>query len=82
MILVDVYIPSLDTSYDFMLDENTEINKIIVEINEMISKKIKNKPIENVNDFLLYSMSPKKLLNKNTTLNDNGVKDGNRLLLV
>lgn len=25
MILVDIYIPAVDETYDFMLDENTEI---------------------------------------------------------
>lgn len=82
MILVDVYIPSVDDNFDFMLDEDTEIRKIIMEINEMISKKMKSHRIENVNDFLLYSMEQEQMLDKEQTLYESGIRDGSRLMLV
>lgn len=82
MILVDVYIPSVDDNFDFMLDEDTEIRKIIMEINEMISKKMKSHRIENVNDFLLYSMEQEQMLDKEQTLFESGIRDGSRLMLV
>lgn len=82
MILVDVYIPSVDDNFDFMLDEDTEIRKIIMEINEMISKKMKSNKIEHVNDFLLYSMEQERILNKEQTLYASGIRDGSRLMLV
>lgn len=82
MILVDVYIPSVDDNFDFMLDEDTEIRKIIMEINEMISKKMKSHRIDNVNDFLLYSMEQEQMLDKEQTLYESGIRDGSRLMLV
>ena len=43
MILVDIYVPSMDETYDFQLDENAEIEKIILEVVGIISKKTKRK---------------------------------------
>ena len=52
MILVDVYVPSLDDTFDFMLDENTEIDKVILEISEMIKKKVNSKSEIIARDFI------------------------------
>ena len=82
MILVDVYIPSLDDNFDFMLDEDTEIRKIIMEINEMIAKKMKSKKAPNTDEFLLYLMDKQIMLDKEQTLYGCGVRDGSRLMLV
>lgn len=82
MILVDVYIPSVDENYDFMLDENTEVEKIIQEIYEMISKKMHNATIQEVEEFMLYHMTVGKALEKGRTLASSGVKDGSKLMLV
>ena len=40
MILVDVRIPAVDATYDFMLDENTPVEQIKMEIIEMVLGKI------------------------------------------
>jgi uncharacterized ubiquitin-like protein YukD len=82
LLLVDVYVPSVDKTYDFMLDENTEIENIIAEICEMLSKKIQNKEAEHVGDFMLYHMAAGKTLQRGRTLASSGVKDGSRLMLV
>lgn len=82
MILVDVYIPSVDDNFDFMLDENTEIKKIVLEISEMISKKVKSSTISKSEEFFLYHMDRELLLDKNQTLHSSGVTDGCRLMLV
>jgi SPX domain protein involved in polyphosphate accumulation len=82
MFLVDVYVPSVDQTYDFMLDENTEIDNIIKEICEMLSKKIQNKDAKNSSEFTLYHMNTGKALDKAKTLGTSAVKDGSRLMLV
>lgn len=82
MILVDVYIPSVDETYDFMLDEKTEVKKIIMEIVEIIAKKMQNGTTQNVDKFMLYHMTVGKALEKERTLAASGVKDGSRLMLV
>lgn len=82
MVLVDVYIPAVDETYDFMLDENTEIEKIIMEIYEMIAKKMQSSKKEHIEEFLLYNMDVKQVLEKHKTLYTSNVKDGLRLMLV
>ena len=73
MILVDIYIPAVDETYDFMLDENTEIEKVILEIFEMISKKMQSGNREELDEFLLYHMDSSKALEKHRTLYDFGI---------
>ena len=41
MILVDIYVPSLDKSYDFQVDETVTTEKLIMEIAEMIGNEVK-----------------------------------------
>lgn len=82
MILVDVYIPSLDNNFDFMLDENTLIEKIILEISEMISKKVKGENNVNYNELSLYWVEKKRRLERGKTLYSCGISDGCRLMLV
>lgn len=82
MILVDVYLPSVDATYDFILDESISVEKIVFEISEMVSKKMKNEKIDYTNDFFLYSMKDRKLLRKELSLHMNGIKDGDKLMLV
>lgn len=82
MILVDVYIPAVDASFDFALDENIHIEKVIIEIMEMISKKMKGSSEKCIEDFFLYSIDKEEKLEKLSTLYASGVIDGSRLMLV
>lgn len=82
MILVDVYVPSLDDTYDFMLDENTEIDKILLEITEMINKKVSSKTEKAPEEFLLYWLDNKCVLDRKRTLQNSGVIDGCKLMLI
>ena len=43
MILVDIYIPSLDETFDFRIDETAKITNVVQEISEMMCKKYKTK---------------------------------------
>lgn len=82
MILVDVYVPSVDDTFDFMLDENTEIDKIVLELSEMINKKLNSKKEKRAEDFLLYWLDNKCVLDKKRTLQNSGVIDGCKLMLI
>lgn len=82
MILVDVYIPSVDETYDFMLEEEIEADKIILEILSMIAKKTGGERIEETDEFELYHMTGGKRLEKLRTLSESGVKDGSHLMIV
>ena len=82
MILVDIYIPSIDDSYDFMLDENVPVEQIIIELSEMISKKVKGDVPENMGEFMMCSMDQNEILDRNLSLYAGGIRDGSRLMLV
>lgn len=82
MILVEVYVAAVDESYDFMLDENAEVEQIIEEISEMITKKIESTEKRKDTNFLLCSMERKEILSMESTLYRCKIRDGSRLLLV
>lgn len=82
MILVDIYVPAVDDTFDFMLDENTEIGKVVMEIVEMLSKKMQGAHQEVAEEFLLCHMGSRKILEQDRTLHMSGVSDGSRLMLV
>ncbi|MFR6171111.1 MAG: hypothetical protein ACLUJN_06185 [Blautia sp.] len=82
MILVDIYVPVLDEVYDFYADENTEAGLFIEEAAEMICQKeqcpLKGKP----EDLTLWRCSGRYRIGKGQTLQEAGIKAGERLLLV
>lgn len=82
MILVDVYIPSLDNTFDLMLDENITIDKLIIEISEMICKKVKSSIQGFSEELFLYRFDTEKRLDNGRTLFSSGVTDGCKLMLV
>lgn len=82
MILTDIYIPAVDDSYDFLLDETVPVIQLMEEISEMISKKVREKKPEQITDFVLYSMDTDTLLEQGVSLHANGIHDGSRLILV
>ena len=71
------YLPAL-----VLLDENTLIEKVILEIIEMITKKTKGSTEKCAEDFFLYSIDKEEKLEKLSTLYASGVIDGSRLMLV
>ena len=82
MILTDIYIPAIDGNYDFMLDENAQLTQLIAEISEMISKKVNEAKLEQIGEFVLYSMDTGSMLDLRISLYENGIRDGSRVLLV
>ncbi|MCD7884782.1 MAG: EsaB/YukD family protein [Lachnospiraceae bacterium] len=82
MILTDIYIPSMDQSFDFQLDETVPVSSLIIEIAEMIGNKVKSGKQYRAEDFLLCSMDQEVILKKTETLASCGIKNGSRLMLV
>lgn len=82
MILVDIYIPAIDETYNFELDENVRIEHVIKEVVEMITKKTKSMVASSAGEFLLYDMADAKALQKEYSLCLLGIKNGARLMLV
>lgn len=82
MILVDVYSPALNKSYDFGLEEEAQISQIIEEIVEMICQREQCSLMENGMQFALCSETDKRILPPDCTVQSCGIKTGNRLILL
>lgn len=82
MILVDIYIPSLGETHDFNLDENAKIISIVQEVSEMLAVRYKTSINKNPEEFVLCSVEGERMLNGNTTLAENGITNGCKLLML
>lgn len=82
MILVDVTVPSVEKTYDFNLDENARIGLVIEEIAGMICQKEHCAITGDRENLLLCKYEGQVVLDKATTLRENGLSNGGRLLLV
>lgn len=82
MILVDVYVPCIDRTYDFMLDENASPAAVVIEVSEMVAKKTGSRMPERFSDFVLYHADREVPVTQDKSLYENGVRDGDRLILV
>ena len=82
MIMVDVFVPALDSTYDFQLDEQVQVDKLTEEIAEMLNSELRLGRKSDMNQFILCSMDDEIVLDKNTTLLKSGIRNGGRLMLV
>ncbi len=82
MILIDIYVASLGESYDFRVDETAPVNNVVSEISEMLCVKYKTGLNKNNQEFMLCSCMDKKILDGNSTLWENSIQNGSKLLLV
>lgn len=82
MLLVDIFVPSVDMMYNFSLNETVEIEVLIQEIVEMICQKEKTKYAGNPDRLHLYNRENGERLSKNAVLEDCGISTGARLILV
>lgn len=82
MILVDIYVPSVDKTYDFQLNEGIDIRTVVEEISEMIGQKEHSKIVGSTGDLFLCHYKTKRILDKGESLREAGVVTGDKLLLV
>ena len=82
MILVDIYAPGANQTYDFNLDENVKIEFLLEEISGMICQKEHCTLNGSVKELLLVSQNQKKILNSDLTLAHYQIAQGDRLLLI
>lgn len=82
MILVDVFVPSVNNVYDFQLDENTPIQRVIGEMCELIEQKERCSLTGDAEELTLCSRNGKCILQRDSTLMACGVETGNSLILV
>ena len=82
MIMVDIYMPAIDESFDFMLDENADLDVVILAVSEMIARKTRSEIKPGDDGFVLYYVDRKVPLAADRTLYESGVRDGDRLIMV
>ena len=82
MILVDIYAPGANQTYDFSLDENVKIELLLEEISGMICQKEHCALRGSAKELLLVSQKQKRILNSELTLSHYRITQGDRLLLV
>ncbi|MBR0308417.1 MAG: EsaB/YukD family protein [Mogibacterium sp.] len=82
MILVDIYVPAVDQTFDFMLDENADLSAVLLEVTEMTAKKTGSERPSDPGAFALYDTDREQPLSEEKTLFESGIRDGDRLILV
>ena len=82
MVLVDVYVPSVNQTYDFSLDELSRIETVMEEITAMICQKEQCELSGNSSELMLCSADQRRTLSRNLTLYEEGIVTGNKLILV
>lgn len=82
MVLVDVFVPSVDKTYNFSLNETVEIQSVIAEITEMIEQKERVTLVGDRSGLYLYNAGSERVLPKGNTLADCAIGNGSRLILV
>ena len=82
MIIVEVFVPSIDNIYEFRLNEDVAVNVVIEEISSVICQK-EQCPLKGERaDFLLVLSGKQQVLSSNLSLYENGVQSGDRLFLL
>ena len=82
MIIVEVYVPCLDKTYEFKLNEDVIVAVATEEIVSVICQKEQYKPFESRSKFLLYNTATERQLSVSLSLFENGVCMGDKLILV
>lgn len=81
MILIEVNVPALDGSYDFECAKQVQVEKLISEIISLIEEKEKI-PCKDREERYLYIPEQRRFLKMDEELERQGVKSGDRLVLV
>lgn len=81
MITVDVYVPYLNVSYDFNLDETAPVGLIVEELASLVCLKERWPVSSRASQLELFAVAGKTALHKDESLLDAGVRSGQRLIL-
>lgn len=82
VILTDIYVPSVNRTYDFRLDENAQIGSVINEISELIEQKEHCFVVGNRDDLILCMKGSRQILPADMTLEECGIRTGSSMILV
>ncbi|MBE6984373.1 MAG: hypothetical protein E7434_01940 [Ruminococcaceae bacterium] len=82
MIMVEIYVPLLQKTYDFSLDETVEVRMLLEEIAEIICQKERWPRLESANKLLLCNRDTRQIYPPDSTLSGTGTASGSRLIMV
>lgn len=82
MVLVDIFVPSLDKIYNFSLNEHVPVSSIVEEITEIVEQKERSTFKGDVRELRLYNRKTQSPLPVQNTLEECFVTTGSNLLLV
>lgn len=82
MILTDIYVPALQETFDFELDENVPVGWLSMEIAQILARKTGMAWSREEEPFLLGSFEKQDILDNALTLAECGIRNGSRLLFV
>ena len=81
MILVDIQVPVLDKIFDFELDEEACADAVLEEIQELIARQ-EGLECEEPGKMYLYVPGQEGILTGHETLKQQGIRGGDRLILI
>lgn len=82
MIITEIYVPSVDRTYEFKLNEDAAAEVVIDEVCSVICQK-EQCPIKgDKRALMLFSRDNGRLLLHDLSLYDNGVQSGDSLMLI
>ena len=82
MIIVEISVPAVDDTFEFKLNEDVSTAMVIDELCFVICEKEQCSLIGNKDDMFLYSTDQERCLSRSLSLYENGVGNGERLILL
>ena len=82
MIIVEIYVPVTDGTYECKLNEDVPVGVLLEELCAVVSEK-EQCPVSDIKDkMMLFNYRKKSALSNNMTLFESGISTGDRLVLL
>lgn len=82
MIIAEVFVPSIDKTYDFKFDEDVIVSVVAEEIGAIICQKEQCNVLGDKDNIMLFKAETNQILSMGLSLYENGIKTGDRLMFV
>ena len=82
ILLVEVYAPAYDKSYDMRVEEQTSIRQLMEEMTVLIGQKERNYMAGELEKLCLCSIERGDMLSREQCLQDYGIGNGYRFILI
>ena len=82
ILLVEVYAPAYDKSYDMRVEEQTSIRQLMEEMTVLIGQKESNYMAGELEKLCLCSIERGEMLSREQCLQDYGIGNGYRFILI